>query len=76
MKCKLYTVDSFKGGRFFCPSCHREVVGQFASMNIRAVNGMKINCSKCSCGSIKVMPSAKLREDWAKQDAKKVSLGE
>ncbi len=71
MKCRTYTVDSFKNGKYFCHSCHRRLYNDMLhSANIKALNGMNINCDFCKKGKIKILPSEKLKLEWKQEETK------
>lgn len=71
MKIRTYIVNEFKGAKCFCPNCHRIVENNFLSSgNIKAINGLDINCGYCSNGKVKIMPSKALIAQWELLDKK------
>lgn len=71
MKFRVYTVDSFKDHKYFCPSCHRRLENNsIMGGNIKALNGFNVNCGNCKNGKIKIQPSQKLKDIWKEEEEK------
>lgn len=70
MKLRTYTVDSFKDSKYFCPNCHRRIENNMFNGNIKALNGLNINCGNCKNGKVKIHPSEKLKDTWKLKEEK------